>query len=151
MLNNMRGVVECLKWMIDNPMMELHVEGNFLKRRYNDIESCFEWYDNVEGRWDTISRYTLLGKYDWQPYDPNPSVDFLTAYEDCKINGTKYESKHNSTMFNYNGAVCIENSVVFETRNGSGYIRLGDTDDMGCIDHSGNFKINYCHMCGRKL
>lgn len=42
-------------------------------------------------------------------------------------------------------------SVALDIRCGSGYIRLGDRTDMGCIDHGGKIKINYCPMCGRKL
>ena len=45
----------------------------------------------------------------------------------------------------------VDNSVVFEIRNGSGYIRLGDRGDMGCLDHGGKIKIDYCMFCGRKL
>ncbi len=44
-----------------------------------------------------------------------------------------------------------DNSVVFEMRCGSGYIRLGDRGEMNCIDHEAKVKINYCMMCGRKL
>lgn len=42
-------------------------------------------------------------------------------------------------------------SVVFEIRCGSGYIRLGDRSEMGCIDHEDKFKVKYCPMCGREL
>lgn len=45
----------------------------------------------------------------------------------------------------------IDNSVAIDCRGDSLYIRLGDRSEMACIDHSENFKINYCPMCGRKL
>ena len=47
----------------------------------------------------------------------------------------------------------IENdeSLVFEMRCGSGYLRLGDRSEMQCIDHRYKFQINFCPMCGRKL
>jgi ribosomal protein L44E len=45
----------------------------------------------------------------------------------------------------------VENSVMFEVRNGTGYIRLGDPCDMQCLDHQQKSKVNYCPMCGREL
>jgi hypothetical protein len=44
-----------------------------------------------------------------------------------------------------------DNSVMFEVRNGAGYIRLGDRKDMQCLDHEQKLKTNYCFNCGRKL
>jgi hypothetical protein len=44
-----------------------------------------------------------------------------------------------------------DNSVVINIRNGRGYIRLGDRDDMQCLDHEQKIEIYYCPMCGRKL
>jgi len=32
-----------------------------------------------------------------------------------------------------------------------GYLRLGFTDDMQCMDHGEKIKINYCPMCGEKF
>lgn len=32
-----------------------------------------------------------------------------------------------------------------------GYLRLGYTNDMQCIDHGEKTKINFCPHCGRKL
>ena len=37
-------------------------------------------------------------------------------------------------------------SVVFDTR---GYLRLGDKEDMGCLDHDEKIEANYCFNCGR--
>ena len=45
----------------------------------------------------------------------------------------------------------VDNSVVLEIRNGQGSLRLGERDDMQCIDHSDKVEINYCPMCGRNL
>ena len=42
-------------------------------------------------------------------------------------------------------------SVVFEMRNGHGYIRLGDRSDMNCLDTDKKFEIMNCLCCGRKL
>ena len=36
----------------------------------------------------------------------------------------------------------MDNSVVFEIRNGIGYIRLGDRGDMQCLDHGDKVKID---------
>ena len=44
-----------------------------------------------------------------------------------------------------------DNSLVLEIRNSQGYLRLGDRGDMGCLDHSGKIKINFCPVCGRKI
>ena len=32
-----------------------------------------------------------------------------------------------------------------------GYLRLGFTDDMQCLDHGEKIKINYCPMCGNRM
>jgi hypothetical protein len=32
-----------------------------------------------------------------------------------------------------------------------GYLRLGWTDDMECMDHGEKIKIKYCPICGRDL
>lgn len=45
----------------------------------------------------------------------------------------------------------LDNSVVLDIRNKQGYIRLGDREDMNCIDTEYKLKINYCPVCGRKL
>ena len=39
-------------------------------------------------------------------------------------------------------------AVTYDDR---GYIRLGYIDDMSCLDHSENFKVNYCPFCGIKI
>lgn len=44
-----------------------------------------------------------------------------------------------------------DNSVFIEVRNGQGYIRLGDREEMQCLDHCETVKINYCPNCGRKF
>ena len=41
--------------------------------------------------------------------------------------------------------------IMFEVSNGAGYIRMGDSEDMGCLDHGEKYKINHCLNCGRKL
>ena len=104
----MRGVTECLKWMLNNPMMELNRLDTLAKRRYNDEETQFERFNNDIKCWETVSCYFTLDSGDWQPCDPNPSVDFLTAYEDCLKNGTKYESNFDTVMFNFNDGVFVE-------------------------------------------
>lgn len=32
-----------------------------------------------------------------------------------------------------------------------GYLRLGQTDDMQCLDNGGKLRIKYCPMCGKML
>lgn len=45
----------------------------------------------------------------------------------------------------------VDNSVVFEMRNGHGYIRLGDRSDMNCLDTEYKFEVPNCPNCGRRL
>ena len=51
----------------------------------------------------------------------------------------------------FSEAIDEDNSVIFEIRNGNGFIRLVNREDCNCIESGGYFKINYCPMCGRKL
>lgn len=44
-----------------------------------------------------------------------------------------------------------DNSVMFEVRCGSGWIRIGDRSDMGCLDHGEKFEVKYCMECGRMI
>lgn len=46
-----------------------------------------------------------------------------------------------------NTADCEEIQVVIDR----GYLRLGYTDDMNCLDHGEKIKINFCPMCGCKI
>jgi hypothetical protein len=32
-----------------------------------------------------------------------------------------------------------------------GFLRLGYTDDMQCMEHGEKIKINYCPICGNKI
>ena len=52
-----------------------------------------------------------------------------------------------TTLFNF----IDDNSVVIDIRSCGAYIRLGDRDDMQCLDHEEKIHINFCPMCGRKL
>jgi len=45
----------------------------------------------------------------------------------------------------------VDNSVVFEIRCGAGYLRLGDSEDMDCLDSEYKIRVPNCPMCGRKL
>lgn len=111
----MRGITECLKYMINNPMMELHKVGDLSKRRYSTEESQFEYFNNIDKQWHLLYKYGAFSDGYWQPYDPNPSVDFLTAYGDCKLNGNKYKSVgYDSYMQNIQGHVHIENCSPFD-------------------------------------
>ena len=104
----MRGVTECLKWMLNNPMMELHKDMTNFKVRYNHENYMFEYFNDFTNSWRCMHDYSLLEISDWQLCEPNPSVEFLTAYEDCLSNGTKYESNFDTVMFNFNDGVFVE-------------------------------------------
>ena len=82
----------------------------------------------------------------------------MCKYCDESAFNTIIESNYIEYASNICGKVCvwdqpyeIDNSVVFEMRCGSGYIRLGDRSEMNCIDHEDKIKVNYCFYCGRKL
>jgi len=65
--------------------------------------------------------------------------------------------KLDESLFEWSGEATIRiydrenNSVMFEVRNGVGYIRLGDREDMNCIESGDKIKVNFCPMCGVKL
>ena len=42
-------------------------------------------------------------------------------------------------------------SVVIEQRNNELWLRLGDYDDMNCLDHGTRKKLKFCPMCGRNM
>ena len=69
--------------------------------------------------------------------------------EENKINTLIEDNKPEIAWDTYAGVE--DNSVVLETRNGIGYLRLGDREDMECLGHGEKIKINFCPMCGRKL
>ncbi len=73
---------------------------------------------------------------------------FKNLIEDTKkING-RFDYDEN---IKFSEAIEEDNSVIFEVRNGTGFIRLVNREDCNCIESGINFKINYCLMCGKKL
>jgi len=46
----MKGIKECLNWLIDNPMKAIVSEG-FRPVRYNDGTTSFEFNSNFEESW----------------------------------------------------------------------------------------------------
>lgn len=107
----MRGIKECLNWMIDNPMKEIkaiYKNGYEDVRRFNDYFKYFEFKSDRFKNWFRCDSFSEYNEHDWQPYDPNPMVEFNVAYMICANNGTKYQSKDKRIdMFNYNGAVFL--------------------------------------------
>jgi len=84
-------------------------------------------------------------------------IELCKYCEDGAFN-TLIESEYMEYVSNVFGKVYIrdnpeeiDNSVVFEIRCGSGYIRLGDRGEMNCIDHEEKIQITYCPFCGRKI
>lgn len=44
-----------------------------------------------------------------------------------------------------------DNSVVIDVREAGAYLRLGNREDIQCLDHEEKIKISFCPMCGRKF
>ena len=67
--------------------------------------------------------------------------------EYCKKQSTLIEKEVPTEVFGHFTGYKIL-SVVFDTR---GYLRLGDKEDMGCLDHDEKIEANYCFNYGRQL
>lgn len=87
----MRGIKECLTWMLENPMKELtaiNEDGQMIRRRFNNDTSRFEWFERCLGSWWELNGFKAYDQLDWSIY--NPPVEFHEAYLDCLNNGTEY-------------------------------------------------------------
>ena len=82
----MRGIAECIKWMVEHPGEKLTRTNRVMHR----------WYDNQFGRIvgsNGISEYdcfVFLGfeEHDWLPL--KKTYTFLEAFNDCLATGQKY-------------------------------------------------------------
>lgn len=72
-----------------------------------------------------------------------------TLIEDYKISNMIWWAVSNGRKASKEDIDEIDNSVCLQTRNGYGYIRIGDRDDMQCLDSDKLIRINYCPMCGK--
>ena len=45
----------------------------------------------------------------------------------------------------------LDNSVVMDIRNGCGYLRIGDREEMQGLDTEDKVNIKFCPFCGRKF
>ena len=92
----MKGIKECINWMLDNPMKVLSDPDKFHAYRYNNenirIELKIETKSSV---FKLAECYEVLIDGDWkevkQPYT------FLEAYEDCKENKNNYHGEKYDT------------------------------------------------------
>ena len=74
--------------------------------------------------------------------------DIITLIESSKkVN----ESFCYATELKASEMVDLDNSVIFENRNGLGFIRLVNREDCNCIEHGKYFEIKFCPMCGKRL
>lgn len=120
----MRGIKECLNWLIDNPDKELfgsYNDGTPARRRWN--EDNVEWYDKDRESWRHLTGLAFFTEIDWQPYDPNPEVEFHVAYMDCLENGSKYlNAQGDISLTRENGKVGlvwnIEDLVGYDLNHG---------------------------------
>lgn len=87
----MRGIKECLTWMLANPMKELvgyYDDGTVARRRFNDEKSEFEWLEGFSNKWFKLDGLKAYSDMEWYIY--NPPVEFHEAYMDCLENGVEY-------------------------------------------------------------
>lgn len=85
----MKGIKECLNWMLDNPMKELKSYG-MANRRYNDKCKTFEIYAGGLGPWEAFNNFHYFNFGIWTEVEE--PVDFITAYQDCLENGNTYKA-----------------------------------------------------------
>lgn len=81
----MKGITECLKWMLNNPMKELQ-NGTHQNRRYNDTLHRFE-AENKEV-FVEITNFSCFMVGDWLNSDSLYSYE--RAYNMCKLNRTTF-------------------------------------------------------------
>ena len=87
----MKGIKECLNWMLDNPMKVIESKNQYWSYRYNDIEFRFELKSvrDEKEKFRNAGCFQSLENSDWQ--EVIEPVDFITAYKDCLENGTEYK------------------------------------------------------------
>lgn len=112
----MRGIKECLNYMLNNPMKEISHSANpsSFRRRYNDYYGYFEYFNNKRLRWEILTSlyaHTDYSDFDygieWFEYDPNPAVDFHVAYMDCLENNSIYKNTEGDKIEKHNNRVII--------------------------------------------
>jgi len=123
----MRGIKECVNWMLDNPMKEIKSEEYGQVRRFNNKYTP----SFIESRYindgESISNWSKLKAFggfedgdDWeevkQPYT------FLEAYEECENNKVDFINKHNVIKIEYDK---VEKHVYIRTVNGKNFGCVG--------------------------
>ena len=100
----MKGIKECLNWLMDNPMKLLESEkGDGI--RFNNKNVVFQFYSQGECKWFALDGddFDALNTNEW--YESFPTVDFLAAYEDCKRTGNRYKGCENTQDVIYKNPV----------------------------------------------
>ena len=62
----MKGIKECLNFMLDNPMVEIKTEW-YQPCRFNDADKCFEYKANYSEEWYYIEGddFEIFDKCEW--------------------------------------------------------------------------------------
>ena len=64
----MRGIKECINWLIDNPMRELECNnGGYWNIRYNKVEGVFQCFDTDCEEWIEGPGLESFNNCEWQP------------------------------------------------------------------------------------
>jgi hypothetical protein len=105
----MKGIKECLNWLVDNPMKELTFVGNRplcinnLKHRFNYNEGRFQTFRNDD--WHSNSYFADFECCDWkevkQPYT------FEEAYKMCKEEGVEFYNEYEDELTYVKGDVLV--------------------------------------------
>ena len=107
----MKGIKECLKWMIDNEGKKIKCVDRLVFFSVNNFYTTSVGSD-LAGVPNSLG---FLMSGEWQ--EAIEPVDFITAYEDCKENGTEYKVEYKSFedqfMRNKSGSVHIESEDDF--------------------------------------
>ena len=102
----MKGIKECINWMLDNPMEELEPEHLTLSNtRYNN-DGMNRFEKLVEGFWVNCLNFSVFETVNWhefkQPYK------FKPAYDECEENGTVFHTEYGGWLYKDKvGCVCV--------------------------------------------
>ncbi len=87
----MKGIKECINWLVDNPMKEIENPG-YYKTRYNDSVGKFEHLDDDCGReWVTTKYFDKFRECEWKQV--RKTYSFEEAYKICKDEKVAFENE----------------------------------------------------------
>ncbi len=110
----MRGKIECLKWLFDNPGKVLKTE-NFLfcDVRYIEDEGVVEWL-SLENIWVNGTDFTMFDRCEWQP-EPQ-KVTWQEAIE-AWTNGKEIKCIYGDRTSVYKSTIDTEDEMLLDDIN----------------------------------